>query len=94
MLALTLGWGFIGAGLLAWWHRPEHRIGPLMTLVGFTWFLGAPAESGTAWVYAAGNALLVGLDRRVRPLLVAFPTGRVARGLERLAGPARLDGER
>ena len=28
-LALTLGWGFIGAGLLAWWHRPEHRLGPV-----------------------------------------------------------------
>ena len=56
VLALTLGWGFIGAGLLAWWHRPEHRLGPMMTLVGFTWFLGAPAESGTA----------LGLHRRQR----------------------------
>src|SRR4029450_13364253 len=28
VLALTLGWGFGGAGLHAWWRRPENRIGP------------------------------------------------------------------
>ena len=27
VLALTLGWAFIGAGLYAWWRRPENRIG-------------------------------------------------------------------
>ena len=36
VLALTLGWAFIYAGLYAWWRRPENRIGALMTLVGFT----------------------------------------------------------
>ena len=83
VLALTLGWSFIGAGLLAWWHRPEHRIGPLMTLVGFTWFLGSLAESGSAWVYTAGNVLSSLWIGAFVQLLVAFPSGRVAPGLER-----------
>jgi hypothetical protein len=25
-LALAVGWSFVGAGLYAWWRRPEHRI--------------------------------------------------------------------
>ena len=83
VLALTLGWGFIGAGLLAWWHRPEHRSGPLMTLVGFTWFLGSLAESGSPWLYAAGNALSSLWIGAFVHLIVAFPSGRVAPGLER-----------
>src|SRR5215217_2751670 len=58
VLALTLGWGFAGAGIYAWWRRPENRIGPLMSLVGFMWFLGALNSANTAWAYTVG--LLVG----------------------------------
>jgi signal transduction histidine kinase len=83
VLALTLGWGFAGAGIFAWWRRPENRVGPLMTLVGFLWFLGALRSADTAWAYTLG--LLVGalwLGALVH-MLVAFPTGRVEPGLER-----------
>ena len=83
VLALTLGWSFIGAGLIGWWQRPEHRIGPMMTLVGFTWFLGALAESGSAWVYTVGNALSSLWIGAFVQLLVAFPSGRIAPGFER-----------
>src|SRR5215216_5256516 len=54
VLALTLGWGFAGAGIFAWWRRPENRTGPLMTLVGFTWFLGALGSADAAWAYSLG----------------------------------------
>jgi signal transduction histidine kinase len=83
VLALTLGWGFAGAGIFAWWRRPENRTGPLMTLVGFTRFLGALGSADAAWAYTLG--LLVGalwLGALVH-MLVAFPTGRVEPGLER-----------
>src|SRR5215218_6416306 len=83
VLALTLGWGFAGAGIFAWWRRPENRIGPLMTLVGFMWFLGALTSADAAWAYTLG--LLVGglwIGALVH-MLVAFPTGRVQPGLER-----------
>jgi signal transduction histidine kinase len=83
VLALTLGWGFAGAGIFAWWRRPDNRVGPLMTLVGFMWFLGALTSADTAWAFTLG--LLVGtlwLGALVH-MLVAFPTGRVEAGLER-----------
>src|SRR3954447_23565299 len=83
-LALTLGWSFAGAGIYAWWRRPENRIGPLMTLVGFMWFLGALSSADTPWAYTLGTvvgSLWVGA---LVHMLVAFPTGRVAPGLERM----------
>jgi len=83
VLALTLGWGFIGAGLYAWWRRPENRVGPLMTLVGFLWFLGALSSADTAWAYTLGLALGSLWIAALIHMLVTFPTGRVAAGLER-----------
>src|SRR5215208_656110 len=83
VLALTLGWGFAGAGIYAWWRRPENRIGPLMSLVGFMWFLGALNSANTAWAYTVGllvGALWIGA---LVQMLVAFPTGQVGPGLER-----------
>jgi len=82
-LALTLGWAFIGAGLYAWWRRPENRIGALMTLVGFLWFLGALSSSDGAWAYTLGLALGSLWIGALVHMLVAFPAGRVAPGLER-----------
>jgi signal transduction histidine kinase len=83
VLALTLGWSFAGAGIFAWWRRPENRTGPLMTLVGFMWFLGALNAADTAWAFTVGllvGALWIGA---LVHMLVAFPSGRVEPGLER-----------
>src|SRR5918995_592767 len=83
VLALTMGWAFIGAGLYAWWRRPENRVGPLMTMVGFFWFLGALQSADTAWAYTLGLALgMLWLGALVQ-MLVAFPAGRVQPGFER-----------
>src|SRR3954447_18733721 len=83
VLALTLGWAFIATGLYAIWRRPGQPIGRLMVLVGFLWFTGALPESDSVPLYTIG-LLLNGLW--VAPfvhLLVAFPSGHVAAGLER-----------
>jgi signal transduction histidine kinase len=83
VLALTLGWSFAGAGIYAWWRRPDNRTGPLMTLVGFTWFLGALTTADTAWAYTLGlllSSLWVG---PLVHMLAGFPTGRVEGRLER-----------
>src|SRR3954462_8639652 len=83
VLALTLGGGFIGTGLYAIWRRPGQPIGRLMVLVGFLWFTGAMPESDSVPLYTLG-LVLSGLW--VAPfihLLVAFPSGKVAPGLER-----------
>ena len=83
VLALTLGWAFAGAGIFAWWRRPENRIGPLMTLVGFMWFLGALSTADTAWAYTLGVLLGTLWIGALVHMLVAFPTGRVEPGIER-----------
>ncbi len=83
MLALTLGWSFIGTGLYAMWRRPEQPIGRLMVLVGFLWFMGALPESDSALVHTIGLALSGLWAGPLVHLLIAFPTGRVEPGLER-----------
>ena len=83
VLALTLGWGFAGAGLLAWWRRPENRTGALMTLVGFVWFLGALESADAAWAYTIGLLLSSLWIGALVHMLVAFPSGRVEPGLQR-----------
>jgi hypothetical protein len=83
VLGLAMGWSFIGTGLYAWWRRPDHRIGPLMTLVGFAWYAGALSFSDAPLVYSVGalcDALWLGAFIQ---LLVAYPSGRIAPGLER-----------
>jgi signal transduction histidine kinase len=82
-LALTLGWAFIGAGLYAWWRRPENRVGALMTMVGFCWFLGALTSAETAGPFTLGLALSSLWIAALVHMLVAYPTGRVDPGLER-----------
>ena len=42
-LATATSLGFVAAGLIAWARRPDNRTGILLTLVGFTWFVGALA---------------------------------------------------
>src|SRR3954452_10386813 len=83
VLALTLGWAFIGTGLYALWRRPGHPIGRLMTLTGFLWFLGALPEADSALVFTFGLAFGGLWAGPFVHLLVAFPSGTVAPGLER-----------
>jgi signal transduction histidine kinase len=87
-----VGWSFIGAGLVAWWRRPENRFGSLMTLVGFAWFLGALALSDTPEIFIVG-AMLGPLPFAVLiHMLLAFPTGRVhGKWARRLAAIAYAD---
>src|SRR5215470_6275342 len=83
VLAAALGWGFSGAGIYAWWRRPDNRSGALMTLVGFLWFLGALTSASSAWVYTLGVLLTSLWVGALVHMLVAFPTGRVEPGIER-----------
>ena len=38
---LAVGLAYAGTGLAAWRRRPGSRVGPLMTAMGFAWFIGA-----------------------------------------------------
>jgi signal transduction histidine kinase len=79
----AVGWSFVGTGLYAWRTRPESRTGELMVLLGFAWFLAAAGLSNSPVVYSVG-AVLGGLWGGVfLHLIMAFPSGRLARGTDR-----------
>jgi hypothetical protein len=45
-LIIWIAVSYSAAGLVAWWHRPASRIGPLMLLAGVATFLSALTWSG------------------------------------------------
>jgi hypothetical protein len=56
-LALLVGWAYIGSGLVAWRHRPELLLGPVMVFIGFAWFVTFLADSDDPLLFTFGTAL-------------------------------------
>jgi hypothetical protein len=77
LVDLAAGWALLGSGLIAWSRRPGSRVGPLIVISGFAWFLGTLAGSDIG-VLAIVGALALTIHRA--PLvqtIVGYPTGRV-----------------
>ena len=75
--SLFIGWSFIGAGLFAWWRRPDNRFGVLMTAVGFAFFLSVLVTSDSSLLYTLG-VLFSSLYLAVFVhMLLAYPDGRI-----------------
>jgi signal transduction histidine kinase len=72
-----IGLSFIGTGVFAWWRRPHNRFGPLMTAVGFAWFVSGLTESNDPLVFTIGSYLGPLYIVLVGHMLLAFPSGRV-----------------
>ncbi|MFM9371190.1 sensor histidine kinase [Streptomyces sp. Da 82-17] len=73
---LSVGLAFAGAGLVAWWHRPANRTGPLMVAEGVTWFIGNLQGTSVPALFALG-AWWEGLNLAVLThLVLTFPDGR------------------
>jgi signal transduction histidine kinase len=73
----AVGWSFIATGLYAWRHRPESRIGALMVLLGFAWFLSTLDAANSRLVYTFA-LVVAGLWGSVfLHIGVSFPTGRL-----------------
>jgi signal transduction histidine kinase len=80
VLAATVGWPFIGAGLIAWWRRPGNRCGALMTAIGFAWFAAGLEGADSSALFTIGLVFeLVPIALMVHLLLV-FPSGVLTRG--------------
>jgi signal transduction histidine kinase len=78
----AVGWSFIGTGLYAWRRRPDSRIGALMVLQGFAWFLPALSLTDSPALYSfaiVAGGLWGGVFLH---LILSFPSGRL---------PARQD---
>lgn len=81
-LDFAVGTVLLGCGAVAWDRRPGSRVGALMCLAGFTWFLGTLFEPA---LYFHRGPLV--------HLLLAYPTGHVPTRLSRVVvGVAYVDG--
>jgi signal transduction histidine kinase len=83
VLALVVGWAYIGSGLIARRQRPENRLGTVMVFIGFAWFATFLADAGSSLVFTVGKALesvyLLGFVY----LVLSFPTGRLRSKVDR-----------
>jgi hypothetical protein len=76
---------YIFAGLIAWWRRPESRLGPLMVAGGFTMSLSCLQWANAALPYTVGlvfDLLPVAVYLHV---FLAFPSGLLERPSEAAA---------
>jgi signal transduction histidine kinase len=74
---LAAGWVLMGSGLIAWSRRPESRVGPLILISGFAWFLGTLAGSDLGLLAIAGALALTIHRAPLVHAIVGYPTGRV-----------------
>jgi signal transduction histidine kinase len=79
----AVGWSFIGTGLYVWLRRPEIRIGALMMLLGFAWFIFTLDSANSRLVYTI--ALIIGglWGGVFLHLGLSFPSGRLTSPLDR-----------
>jgi signal transduction histidine kinase len=82
---LVAGWSLIGAGLVVWSRRPESHVGALLTLSGFTWFVGNFGGVDAIWLAWIGSHGIYVHRGPLIDALVTFPTGRAESRFERVA---------
>jgi signal transduction histidine kinase/PAS domain-containing protein len=88
LLAVPTGLAFVASGIIASSQRPRNRTGLLLTITGFSWFLGALTGANNSYLFTAGlvlGSLFIGL---LAHLLLAFPTGQLATRTDRVLAAA------
>jgi signal transduction histidine kinase len=75
---------YVIAGVIAWWRRPDSRVGPLMVGAGFVTFAGALSWSNHALPFTIGQSLDLLPPVLFLHVYLAFPSGRLERRVERL----------
>jgi signal transduction histidine kinase len=76
-LNFFIGGGFLGVGLYAWYRRPENRVGTLMVVTAFAWFVGMFANTEPAGLFTLGFVVSNLFVAAAIHLLLAFPSGRL-----------------
>ena len=84
VFAPAVGWSFIGTGLYVWRHRPEQRIGLLMILLGFGWFVDAADAANAPLVYTISAAIGGVWGALFLHLGLSFPTGHLSERIDRV----------
>jgi signal transduction histidine kinase len=75
---------YIVGGLIAWSRRPDSRFGPLMVAAGFAMFASSFQWAGEPLPYTFGLAFDLLPAALFVHVFLAFPSGRLERGAERL----------
>ena len=83
-LAVTAGLSFVASGLIALARRPENRTGLYLAAVGYLWFFGALSDANSRVAWTVGVFLTNLAFVPFAALVLAFPTGRLARRPDRL----------
>lgn len=81
--AVLINWimiAFLGAGLIAWWRRPESRLGPLLVATGLVSATAALQWSDDPYLFSIGHVLDMLPAALYLHLFLAFPSGRLDRG--------------
>ena len=81
---LAVGWTYLFGGLAIWSSRPANPTGRLMTLVGFTWFIGNLQLSDIGLLDAIGTAFADVIFVCLIALILAYPTGHLETRLDRV----------
>jgi signal transduction histidine kinase len=80
---LVIGFGFVGAGLFAWYRSPENRTGMLMVAIGFAWYLSLLERTEPALLYSVGFLLANLYIAPAVHLLLGYPSGRLRNRADR-----------
>jgi signal transduction histidine kinase len=75
---LLVGWTLIACGLIGSARRPQSRVGLLLTLTGFAWFLGTLTGSRFGPVGTVGTALVLLHRGPLYHAIIGYPRGRLS----------------
>src|SRR5439155_18716793 len=74
---------YILGGVVAWWRRPQSRLGPLMVAAGFATFLSTLQWTSSDVPFTVGQTLDLVPVALFLHVFLAFPSGRLERRFER-----------
>ena len=83
LLSVWITLSYVLCGLLAWWHRPASRFGPLLIAAGLGNFLATLSWATSSGLFTLGQMLDLVPPVLFLHLFVAFPSGRLQKGFER-----------
>lgn len=83
VVALLVGWTYIGSGLVARRQRPSNPLGVVMVVIGFAWFVTFLEHARDSLVFTIGTSLEVVYLAAFVYLILSFPSGRLPGVIDR-----------
>jgi signal transduction histidine kinase len=82
-MTIAIGWAFIGGGVVAWWRRPENRLGKLLIVTGAFMWLGFAFNTRVPILWTFLSLWNLAPLVPFMFVLLAYPTGRLGWWLPR-----------